>query len=378
MACAYDSSGDILVLPMESPASTDQGQQSILSESLQARVADCVADVLESGTPPDSGLPRIRELARQEAANIVQDLPSHVDELRELRDAFEERLGSHWGRAFDLFALHVARVREQAEYADSVVRPTLEEDHAIRWHALSRLMPLACRVADEILALARAGFPEGASARGRTLHEISVVGFTLYEAPSDISKRFLEHEIVGRSKDAEAYIASQDRLRLKPLAPEEVDDLIVQRNALVEQYGASFVRDYGWAAPLFERGAPTFRDLEKRCNLDHLRPYYRMTSNDVHAGARAATQILIEHQGQPVFRAGATNTGFAEPVHGAAISLNQVATSFHLESMKTRPEDLVFSVAELSFLRLHQELVEELGALLGQAQSEIDVSGLDP
>lgn len=98
-------------------------------------------------------------------------------------------------------------------------------------------MPHGCRVAAEIGTLLRSGFPEGAAARGRTLHELAVVSFVIKDASPDVGERFLLHDGVGRCKDAESYFANQAALGLEPLEISELEALRAVTNPVRKQIG---------------------------------------------------------------------------------------------------------------------------------------------
>ncbi|MGO8765324.1 MAG: DUF5677 domain-containing protein [Limisphaerales bacterium] len=152
--------------------------------------------------------------------------------------------------------------------------------------------------------LLRGGFPDGVGARGRSLHECAVVAVAIAEGGPEIAQRFMAHEAVGRLKDARAYEKHQERLGLEPFDTGFVDDLQVQVDNLVAKFGKPFADDNGWAAPMNNGVAPTFRRLEEMAELDHLRPYYRLASNEIHSGSRAVDAVLIDVRGETVLRAG--------------------------------------------------------------------------
>ena len=76
------------------------------------------------------------------------------------------------------------------------------------FEALIGLYARACRVAREVHHLLSGGFPFGALARSRTLHELAVItiGIADYgrdEAHADLADRFLQHAWIARYSDAE-------------------------------------------------------------------------------------------------------------------------------------------------------------------------------
>jgi hypothetical protein len=87
---------------------------------------------------------------------------------------------------------------------------------------------------------------------------------------------------------------------------------------------------YGWASSIVGNPSPTFRDLEVRAGISHLRPYYQWYSDAVHAGAKAAESAVQIENGRPMLIAGQTAVGLADPAQSAMFALLQVTTTFLL------------------------------------------------
>ena len=105
-------------------------------------------------------------------------------------------------------------------------------------------------------------------------------------------------------------------------------------------------------------------DIEQHVQLGHMRPYYRMASDNVHANSHGAHFRLGLHSSQQenVLLAGPSNLGLADPGHSTAISLLQITTTLLatesvfdcVVTMKIL-EELTNEVGE-AFLKVHQEL----------------------
>jgi hypothetical protein len=104
----------------------------------------------------------------------------------------------------------------------------------------------------------------------------------------------------------------------------EMERLEATRKALIDRFGRDFGKPNGWAAPLFPgRSQFTFRDLEERSSLGHMRPWYRFTSHHNHSGPKGTTLNAIERGGTITLLTGPTNAGLSDVGHGALISLAQ-------------------------------------------------------
>ena len=69
-------------------------------------------------------------------------------------------------------------------------------------NAIVKIQARAIQIANEIFILLKAGYPDGANARWRSLHELAVISFFLKDSPDEVSQRYLEHELIKRFKDA--------------------------------------------------------------------------------------------------------------------------------------------------------------------------------
>ena len=222
----------------------------------------------------------------------------------------------------------------------------------------------ACQVSGEVLALLHAGFADGAHARWRSLHEMAVVASLIQEHGQELAERYLLHEKVQQYKLACEYQKFYGRLDLEPLSKETLDSLKVQRDELIARFGKAFKNDYGWASLAIGNDRPTMSDIEQQVQLDHLRPYYRMASDNVHPNSHGVYFRLGLHSSQKdeVLLAGPSNLGLADPGHSTAIALLQITTDLLatksvfdcVVTMKIL-EELTNEVGE-AFLKVHQEL----------------------
>ena len=295
---------------------------------------------------------------------IKKDAKVGLRRQRRERQGFERRLDKHWAKPLHLLELTVAIAQEVAEgVGDQVAAGEVSVDeHTFRslWAVHAR----ACQVSRAILALLRSGFADDAHARWRSLHELAVVGNFIGKHGEAVAERYLLHEIVQQRKLARAYKEHEDGARLEPLTQAEIDVLDERCEALVARFGKGFTGDYGWAASVLGIERPSLAEIERAVQLDHLRPYYRMASDNVHANSHGAFYKL---GGFPphldILLAGPSNMGLADPGHGAAWSLTQVTAAL----VSTVPT--LDSLTELTVLELLQE---ETGTAFLQAHKDAE------
>jgi hypothetical protein len=344
---------------------------------LQSAAADSVRDALESGKEPDA----VSEVVKAAIQSTIPELAALISEgaqrhakkglrhNRRLRAGFENRLRKRWAKAFDMYELVLGSATELGEGFWIHHGPAVAETpNAIKLVAMTGLHARACRTAAEVLALLSTGFPVGARARWRTIHELAVVSSLLGEHDPGLSQRYMDYSTIERAKDAEEFQVHAQHLGYEPLASEELEQFRQARAALIQKYGKEFNSDNGWAAMLTKSGkAPTMRTLESMAGLDHLRPYYRFGSHGIHAGSRASELTVLQRGTGAVLMAGAVNSGLAEPAHGSLISLLQVTTS-----LVVRGRHGHIGYNEVILAAALQPMVDAAGCVFAAIEAELD------
>ncbi|WP_147286122.1 DUF5677 domain-containing protein [Streptomyces corynorhini] len=285
---------------------------------------------------------------------------------------FDRRLKKRWGVAFRVFQIAQACAQEAGERAlKREIDGLTSEQQACR-HALIELHAKACRVTGEVHALLSCGFPEGALARCRTLHEFSVtasvIGNSMDDAAHrDLAQRFLDHEIIANLRQAKQYQMDHRSLNLSPVEDGLIERLEERYDEVIAKYGEEFKREYGWA----KKYCPddNFRALEGKAGMAHMRSYYQWASGEVHSGARGVRLNSSEFRGQRILRVGKTNSGLVEPASMAMNSLYQ-ATVVLLVKGAGGEVDMADLVSMKALEVLRKKTFEEFSA----AQAVVDQS----
>jgi hypothetical protein len=283
-----------------------------------------------------------------------------------LRRGFEIRLRDIWGEALDaLYALYVVAVEAAEDYFYRT-RDEAVDDDDILWEALLRIQARACHVASEIQALLRTGHAEGAQARWRTLHELTVVASFLREHDQSVARRYLEHGAITRWWDAQQYQKHAARLQFVPFTDEEMGKLKADHDELIRRYGRDYGREWGWAADVV-KGPLGFASIENAVELSHWRPFYRDANAAVHAGSRRLSQRLGVDDAAETWLTGMSNAGLDGPGRSTAISLMIVTVT----TLLRRPsvDSLVLAVvaeklcneADEAFIAAAAELERRIG-----------------
>lgn len=313
------------------------------------------------------------EAIEEASVNLVKSLKSQAE--KELSDhyegrrLFEKRLYARWKKALDLYELIYLTVVEIGKEFERTYRPQAVLDNDVTFEVLTRLHARACRVAAAIGRLLSAGYADDAHARWRTLHEINVTAAFIAENGNEIANRYLMHWGVDAAKSALQYFEHQVRLNEDPLEQSELDLILARKDSLVNHFGPAFKEDYGWAAPAFNNRSPKFWEIEKKVQLDHLRPYFKWASDDVHAGIKGITNSLgTIDRGEFPGHAGPSNMGLTDPAHGALISLMQ-CTNVLIHSKK-EPFETYFETTVRTKALLH--LVDEAGDAFLEIQQQLE------
>jgi hypothetical protein len=228
---------------------------------------------------------------------------------------------------------------------------------------LTRLHARACQITHEILCLMSAGLADGAMARWRTLHEIAVISFLLKEHGEELAIRYRLYEIVESYKASRDYNARCDQLGYEPLDEFELLEIKQQYDRVIQEYGSSFGKQYGWASDVLGSEHPSFAALERKVGIDHLRGHYGMASYNVHANPKGIFFNLGLMDENALLLAGPSNSGLADPGHAAAISLLQVSTV--IGTIEPNLDRLVV-------LRILQKISDEIGHELQATQNKLD------
>ncbi len=258
--------------------------------------------------------------AEEIAAGVIADPRSALSELAGQQAAFEARLEARWGRGLDLADLVVWDALESCRWVNELLRPAASTRQDKKFEALIRLHGKAVMTAREVLVLLRSGYSSGALARWRTLHEVWVVFLLLADGDSELSRRYLVHEVVESLKGQKEYEETWEALGLEP--PDwRAAEREKTRTELAAEFGRAFLYAYGWAAPLFNDSAPKFRQLQESVEMDDWRGYYRMASHGTHANSKGILWNIQSLATVDAVLAGPSNAGLVDPAQCSLIAL---------------------------------------------------------
>lgn len=178
---------------------------------------------------------------------------SILKKIKSERRQFVDIHNKIWGKPLDLLDALISLSTELGSDFNQKHNSFTSNDQDIIFYVLTRLHARGCQVSSEILTLLRGGFADGAHARWRTLHEISVIAQFISTNDDDLAERYLAHSAVADYQRALQYRKYSDDLSYVPMTDETFNEIKATYDAVVEKYGENFKSDYGWASKSFRK-----------------------------------------------------------------------------------------------------------------------------
>jgi len=335
-----------LTIPLDDVENVDNVSEEILEQFL-SKLPDLISEITDV---------LLRALKKDAHKKLKQD--------KQRRSKFENNLNKTWKEPIDLLELFLALASELGEEFNHEYRPTAAEHQDHGFDVLTRLHARSCQIGFEVLTLLRSGFADGAHARWRTLHEIAVIALFIAEYGDEVANQYLCYDVVDCYKAAKLYQQYCASLGYEPFTQEELDKMKDTYEQMKTRFGFTFTKSYGWAAKIVGKDSPTFRDIERSIKMDHMRPYYRLASHNVHADPRGVFfKLGLSSTEEDILLAGPSNTGFADPASGTALSITQVTTA--LLNHKPNLDRIVAS-------NILMKLKDEIGDAFVETQAKLE------
>ncbi len=274
------------------------------------------------------------ELLREDCKNSSIDSykKSAAEDLANIREdikGFEERNFSRWKPAFDHLEMlwHVAQ--ELGEAHGKNVQRRNDENNNATMAALAHAFPKSLLVVQEIICLLKGGFPDGALARWRSLHELSVTAMYIAEYGERAALQYLSSFHFSARRAADQMNRYSERSGLNGFTAEEIQEFD-ERCAVAERVlGRKIDKDKNGEWPKITITHPTFAHVEESVGMDHWRPWYKWASSYIHANHRPADKSLgLAEATVPINLVGASNSGFVDPFQLTALSLAQLVATY--------------------------------------------------
>ncbi len=230
-----------------------------------------------------------------------------------------------------------------------------------------------------ILALLKSGHAGDALARARTVYELDITAQFIQKNGNELAEKYLLYQVVERLKAARQYERHSARLGYEPLDPETIPSLEHQVERYRTKFGEQFSQmvtkgSYGWAVEALNKKQPTLENIEEAMGFAHMRPYYKLASEVIHASAKGV-MFDVGNLEKNLLLAGPSNAGLADPGSLALTSFGRCTTvllcytrySSELALLETYAKSIVagqimhelLEDANQAFLGVHQQLIRE-------------------
>lgn len=342
------------------------------NRSIEIQLTDSDVKVMEQTIENwTKGLPELVESMASEASEytlkvLKRDWPRQERYEDKQRRGFMRRLEKRWRKPFDLLGMLITCAKELGEDAHANLSMKADPDRHHLTEALTRLHARACQIASEVMALLRNGFADGAMARWRTIHEVATVSLLILKGGESLAERYILHAAEESRRAAYQYQKYAERLGFEPYSVEELASLDKECLHLEQRFGEHFSEEYGWASDDLKNKRPSFALIEQAVGIDHLRPFYRMASHNVHANPKGVFFKLGLMDESEVILAGPSDYGLADPGQNTALSLVQVTTA--LLSLDVNFDT---AMAQELLLRLSHEIGQEFVTVQRELEEEL-------
>jgi len=291
---------------------------------------------------------------------------SILKKIKKDRNKFVDYHNKIWGSPFDLLESLISLCLEMGNDFRQRFSGDAQNENDIIFFVLERLHARGCQVSSEILTLLRGGFADGAHARWRTLHELSVVAQFIAKYDNELAERYLIHSVVADYHRAKEFREYSTDLSYAPMSDEEFDAIESSFDEALKKYGKSFKYDYGWASEVLGKTKPNFSDIEKEVYQSHMQPFVKLAHVNVHAGSAG---VFIRLGSPPNDRdllvAGASTFGVGEPGQNAAYTIFNLTSALILH--KNKNLDNLILVQALR--KLMEEVIQEFDRVMEKQEN---------
>jgi hypothetical protein len=258
---------------------------------------------------------------------IKRDMLSALKTERKKRGEFEKELYWRWEKGIDLLeTVYLLGFNLGSEF-NRLVRPYAAKENDFVFDVLTRIHARSCLILSAVISLLKSGHASDAIARARTMHELRVIAILIKEGGNELAEKYLLYESVDTLRAAKQIQEYHEKLHLQKIPEEEIKRLEIAVQKYQERYGKKSTQgDYGWASSFFNDKKVTFRDIEKKVNQEHWRPYFKLSSISVHAGAKGLLFDIGYFQAENLLFAGPSDAGLVDPANISSMAFHLITS----------------------------------------------------
>jgi len=286
----------------------------------------------DAGVPPHSWPTRHPELLDQVMPSITEEFVLELkrsstavllsdDRMAQVHRKEVRRL---WARQLRALRLVVLLTHEIGQHVFHYVTAHMHQQPCLK-EVLLRLCARGTQIGREAVNLLQSGYPDGASARWRTLHEIAITATFIARHGENTAERYLMYDAVDALAGARKYRESAKKYGLGPITDADFDRMEKTVEKLRLRYGAAFTKKNGWASHVLSRTPVRIQDIEENSGIPPVKSAYALASFNVHATPRGIMTRLC-HDDPGELLAGPSVEGIGLPLRQTALDLGLLYT----------------------------------------------------
>jgi predicted transposase YbfD/YdcC len=262
-------------------------------------------------------------------ADLKDRAPKLLAIIRTKESGFASRSFERWRPSFDHLETMFEYAQELGESHGKSVSARSDGGNNYVMTALSHIFPRALLVTQEVICLLKGGFPDGALARWRSLHELAVTAMYIKKHGEDTAERYLLSFYFASRRSAHQINEHSLAEESSSISEDELADLDAACSAAEALLGRKILKDKDGEWPAINPRHRTFASIEEDVDMDHWRPKYKWASTHTHANHRPADKPLgMTETRAKVQLVGSSNSGFVSPFEMTAITLAQVTSTY--------------------------------------------------
>ncbi|MFM7855705.1 MAG: DUF5677 domain-containing protein [Flammeovirgaceae bacterium] len=229
-------------------------------------------------------------------------------------------------------------------------------DSQLKLDALVEIHSRAIQIAHEINLLVKNGYSDGAYARWRSIHELSIIFLFLYDTEQEVTQMYLDYEVIEAWDRLKKYREAKPKeLGFQSVSRKEINSLSRKRDSLIVKYGNDFSKSYGWTMKVLPKEKRTIRGIEEFVRMDRLRGVYSSASENVHAGISGNRNRLgLPNTKKLMFLAGPSEHGLIEPVQFTMYSITEIASA-----MLSAEDSILNNLLNIFLLDFHEFVLKD-------------------
>lgn len=269
--------------------------------------------------------------------HVQQFAGSVMDDYNKERD-YNEVVSGIWLGGFVMLRMLVG---VSVAFVDYFRGMKISDDYRLDLReVLVALHAKACLTTNEIICLMENGFPNGAYSQWRSLYEVLIVSLFLRQHYSpELVQSYVDHGTYEKTKAFHEYELAFKKLGFDPPTEAEVKMNEQVKSDLKKKYDKLFFQPYGWAAEELKKLklAANFRSIEEAVELSHWRPFYKHSSQGVHAGAQGLSSQLGVEDSDHILLIGKSYKHMLDPAQTTVISFGQLTVNLLLCAHHEKP-----------------------------------------